>query len=104
MVPACYSLKEVQGYKMLVYGTILAEEEASGPREVLIWWRRDLHYSGMALVLLALWLQGQACVPLLEERSLSLDAAATCLDKRSLVTTKHRIMFTIMVTCLSLQL
>jgi hypothetical protein len=59
-VPACsfYSLKEVQGYKMLVHGTILAREVAQGPREVLIWWRRVLHYRGMELVLLALWLQG----------------------------------------------
>jgi hypothetical protein len=36
--PACffYSLKEVQGYKMLVRGVILVGERALGPREGLI--------------------------------------------------------------------
>jgi hypothetical protein len=55
-VPACsfYSLKEVQGYEMLVRGVILAP----GPQEGLIWWGRDLHCRGMALVLLASWLHG----------------------------------------------
>jgi hypothetical protein len=54
-VPACsfYSLKEVQGYKMLVRGVILVGEIAPGPQEGLIWWGRDLHCRGMALVLLA---------------------------------------------------
>jgi hypothetical protein len=57
-VPACsfYSIKEVQGYKMLVRGAILVGEGAQRPREGLIWWRRGLHCRGMALVLLALLL------------------------------------------------
>jgi hypothetical protein len=39
MVPACsfYSLKEVQGYKILVCGMILVGERAPRPREGLIW-------------------------------------------------------------------
>jgi hypothetical protein len=59
-VPACsfYSLKEVQGYKMLVRGVILVGERAPGPQEGLIWWGHDLHYRVMALVLLAPWLHG----------------------------------------------
>jgi hypothetical protein len=38
-VPTCsfYSLKEVQGYKMLVHGVILVGEGAPRPREGLIW-------------------------------------------------------------------
>jgi hypothetical protein len=54
-VPTCsfYSLKEVQGYKMLVRGAILIGELAPGPQEGLIWWGRDLHCRGMVLVLLA---------------------------------------------------
>jgi hypothetical protein len=105
-VPACsfYSLKEVQGYKTLVRGVILVGEIAPGPREGLIWWGRDLHCRGMALVLLAPWLYGQACAPLLEEWSLSLGAVATCFDGRSLVAMKRRIMFIIVAMCLSLRL
>jgi hypothetical protein len=89
---------------MLVCKTIPAGEVAPGPREVLIWWRRDLHCRDMALVLLALWLHGQACVPLLGEWSLSLGTAATCLDGRSLVAMKRRVMFITVATCLSLRL
>jgi hypothetical protein len=39
-VLACsfYSLKEVQGYKMLVRGVTLVREGAQRPREGLIWW------------------------------------------------------------------
>jgi hypothetical protein len=57
-VPTCsfYSLKEVQGYKMLVCGVILAGEAALGPRWGLIRWQRGLYYGGMASVLLALLL------------------------------------------------
>jgi hypothetical protein len=95
-----YSLKEVHGYEMLVRGVILVGEIAPGPREGLIWWGRDLHCRGMALVLLASWLHGQAC----EEWSLSLGTVATCFDGRSFVAMKRRIMFITMATCLSLQL
>jgi hypothetical protein len=58
MVPACtfYSLKEVQGYKMLVRGVILVGEGAPRPREGLIRQRRGLYCGGMALVLLTLLL------------------------------------------------
>jgi hypothetical protein len=78
-VPACsfYSLKEVQGYKMLVRGVTLVGEGALRPREGLIRWRRGLHYIGMALVLLALPLHVQACVPLLREWFLSFGVVAT---------------------------
>jgi hypothetical protein len=105
-VPACsfYSLKEVQGYKMLVRGVILVGEIALGPREGLIWWGRDLYCRGMALVLLPSWLHGQACVPLLEEWSLSLGAVATCLDGCSLAAMKRRIIIITEATCLSLWL
>jgi hypothetical protein len=77
-VPACsfYSLKEVQGYKMLVCDVILVGEGAPRPREPR--WRRGLHCRGMALVLLALLLHVQACVPLLREWFLSFGAVATC--------------------------
>jgi hypothetical protein len=56
-VPACffYSLKEVQGYKMLLHGVILVGG-AQRPREGLIRWWRGPHCGGMALVLLALLL------------------------------------------------
>jgi hypothetical protein len=41
MIPTCsfYSLKEVQGYKMLACGVTLAGEGAQRPREGLIRWR-----------------------------------------------------------------
>jgi hypothetical protein len=105
-VPACsfYSLKEVQGYKMLVHGAILVGERAPRPREGLIWWGCGLHCRGMAVVLLALWLHGQACAPLLEEWSLSLGAVATCLDGRIFIAMKRRIMFITVATCLPLRL
>jgi hypothetical protein len=105
-VPACsfYSLKKVQGYKMLVHGMILVGERAPRPREGLIWWRCGLHCRGMASVLLAPWLHGQAYVPLLKEWSLSLDAVATCPDRRSLAAMKCRIMIITVATCLSLWL
>jgi hypothetical protein len=59
MIPTCsfYSLKEVQGYKMLSCGVTLAGEGAQRPREGLIRWRRGLYCGGMALVLLALLLR-----------------------------------------------
>jgi hypothetical protein len=68
-VPACsfYSLKEVQNYKVLVRGAILVGERAPRPQEGLIWWGRDSHCRSMTVVLLAPWLHGQACAPLLEE-------------------------------------
>jgi hypothetical protein len=76
-VPACsfYSLKEVQGYKILVRGMILVEG-AQRPREGLIWWRRGPHCGGMALVLLALLLHVQACAALLREWFLSFGVVA----------------------------
>jgi hypothetical protein len=57
-VTACsfYSLKEVQGYRMLVRGVTLVGEGAPRPREGLIRWRRGLHYGGMELILLVLLL------------------------------------------------
>jgi hypothetical protein len=105
-VPACsfYSLKEVQGYKMLVHVVILVGERAPRPQEGLIWWGRDSHCIGMVLVLLAPWLHGQACTPLLEEWSLSLGTVATCFDGRGFVAMKCRIMFITIATCLSLRL
>jgi hypothetical protein len=99
-----YSLKEVQGYKMLVHGVILVGERAPRPREGLIWWERDSHYRGMALVLLSPWLHGQTCALLLEEWSLSLGAVVTCFDGRGFVSMKRRIMFITVATCLSLLL
>jgi hypothetical protein len=103
-VPTCsfYSLKEVHGYMVLVRGVILVGERALRPREGLIWWGRDLHCRGMALVLLEPWLHGQACAPLLEEWSPSLGAIGTCFDGRSFIAMKRRIMFITMATCLSL--
>jgi hypothetical protein len=79
MIPACsfYSLKEVQGYKMLVCGAILMREREPRPREGLIRWRRGLHCGGMASVLLALLLRVQAWAPLLGEWFLSFGAVAT---------------------------
>jgi hypothetical protein len=79
-IPACsfYSLKEVQGYKMLVCGVPLAGGGAWRPRKGLIRWRCGLRYGGMASVLLALQLHVQVCVPLLEEWSLSFGIVATC--------------------------
>jgi hypothetical protein len=79
-VPACsfYSLKEVQGYKRLVCGVILAGEAALGPRGGLIRWRRGLYCGGMASLLQALLLHVQACVPLLKEWFLSFGIVATC--------------------------
>jgi hypothetical protein len=78
-VPACsfYSLKEVQGYKMLAHGVILVGEGALRPREGLIRWRRGLHCGGVALVLLALLLHARACAPLLREWYLSFGVVAT---------------------------
>jgi hypothetical protein len=72
-VPVCsfYSLKEVQGYKMLVRGVTLVGEGAQRPQEGLIRWRRGPHCGGMPLVLLALLLHVQACAPLLREWFLS---------------------------------
>jgi hypothetical protein len=80
MVHACsfYSLKEVQGYKTLTRGVILVGEGAQRPWEGLIRWRCGLHYGGMVLVLLALLLHVQACVPLLRECLLSFDVVAMC--------------------------
>jgi hypothetical protein len=71
--PACsfYSLKEVQGYKMLVCGVILVGEGVQRPQEGLIQCRHGPHYGGMALVLLALLLHVQACAPQLREWFLS---------------------------------
>jgi hypothetical protein len=51
---------------MLVRGVILVGEGAPRPREGLIRWQRGLHYGDMALVLLALLLHAQACMPLLK--------------------------------------
>jgi hypothetical protein len=58
MVTACsfYSLKEVQGYRILVRGVTLVREGAPRPREGLIRWRHGLHYGGMALIVLTLLL------------------------------------------------
>jgi hypothetical protein len=77
-VPACsfYSLKEVQGYKMLVCGVILVGEGAQRHRKGLIRWRRGPHCGGMALVLLTLLLHVQACAPLLREWFLSFGVVA----------------------------
>jgi hypothetical protein len=77
-IPVCsfYSLKEVQGYKMLVRGTIFVGEGAQRSREGLIWWRRGLHCRSMALILLALLLHVQACVSLLREWFLSFGVVA----------------------------
>jgi hypothetical protein len=79
-VLACsfYSLKEVQGYKMLIRGVILVGEGAPRPQESLIRWQHGLYYRGMALVLLALLLHVQTCAPLLREWSLSFDVVAMC--------------------------
>jgi hypothetical protein len=68
MVLACsfYSLKEVQGYKMLCVRESLVGEAASGPRGGLIWRRCGRYCRGMASVLLVLLLHGEAYVPLLE--------------------------------------
>jgi hypothetical protein len=79
-IPACffYSLKEVQGYKMLAYGvTLLVEdpEASEGPYPV----GHDMHCGGMASTLLALLLCVLACVPLLKEWSLSFGIVAMCL-------------------------
>jgi hypothetical protein len=78
MVPTCsfYSLKEVQGYKMLVCGRSLLGKQPWG-LEGLIRWRRGLYYRGMASVLLALLLHCEACVPLLREWFLSFGIVAT---------------------------
>jgi hypothetical protein len=78
--PVCsfYSLKEVRSYKILVHGVTLVGEEAQRPREGLIRWRRGPHCGGIALVLLALLLHVQACVPLLREWFLSFGVVATC--------------------------
>jgi hypothetical protein len=78
-VPACsfYSLKEVQGYKILVRGVTLVGEGAQRPREGLIRLRHGLHCRGMALVLLALLLHVQACASLLREWFLSFGVVAT---------------------------
>jgi hypothetical protein len=78
-VLACsfYSLKEVQGYRMLVCGVTLVGEGAQRPREGLIRRRRGPHCGGMALVLLALLLHVQACAPLLREWFLSFGVVAT---------------------------
>jgi hypothetical protein len=40
MIPTCsfYSLKEVQGYKMLAYGVTLLVEEPEGLRRAFIRW------------------------------------------------------------------
>jgi hypothetical protein len=62
---------------------LVREREGPEAREGLIWWGRDSYYRGMASVLLVSWLHGRPCTPLLEEWSLSLDAAATCLDVTS---------------------
>jgi hypothetical protein len=69
LIPACffYSLKEVQGYKMLVCGVTLAGGGAWRPRKGLIRWQCGPHCGGMASVLLALLLCVQACAPLLKE-------------------------------------
>jgi hypothetical protein len=58
MISVCsfYSLKEVQGYKILARGVTFAGEGAQRPRESLIRWRRGLHCGGMALVLLTVLL------------------------------------------------
>jgi hypothetical protein len=79
MIPACsfYSLKEVQGYKILARGVTLAGEGAQRPREGLIRWRRGLHCGGMTSVLLALLLRVQARAPLLREWFLSFGVVAT---------------------------
>jgi hypothetical protein len=79
MIPACsfYSLKEVQGYKILARGMTLAGEGAQRPREGLIRWRRGLHCGGMTSVLLALLLRVQARAPLLREWFLSFGVVAT---------------------------
>jgi hypothetical protein len=68
MVPACsfYSLKEVQGYKILCVREIIVGEAASGPRGGLIRQRRGWYCRGMASVLMVLLLHGEACIPLLE--------------------------------------
>jgi hypothetical protein len=78
-VPACsfYSLKEVQGYKILVRGVTLAGEGAQKPREGLIRWRHGLHCGGIALVLLAFLLHVQACAPLLRKWFMSFSVVAT---------------------------
>jgi hypothetical protein len=78
MIPACffYSLKEVQGYNMLVRGAIFVGEGAQRPREGLIRWRRGPHCRGMVSVLLALLLHVQACAPLLGEWFLSFGVVA----------------------------
>jgi hypothetical protein len=73
-VPACsfYSLKEVQGYKMLVCGRSLPRKQPWG----LIWWRHGLYCRGMASVLRALRLHGEAGVPLRREWFLSFGIVA----------------------------
>jgi hypothetical protein len=78
MIPTSsfYSLKEVQGYKILVRGAIFVGEGAQRPREGLIRWRRGPHCRGMASVLLTLLLHVQPCVSLLGEWFLSFGVLA----------------------------